>query len=357
MKIAYLARVDVGNSSGVLKKIERQVRYWLDAGHEVRLFALSRPWLDIWPGLNDVDFKPYRTENYLDLFRKGSQAVAEIRDWQPDLVYWRYSSSYPGLKELMAEIPTVVEINTHYDREYLAVNRVGYLLHRLTSGSVYRRAAGFVVLTEELSDWVAGFKKPTLVLGDSVDFDSIPRVPPTHNDQPRLVCMATQPFPWIALDKIVVMARLFLSWHFDVIGLEAEALRSTAVPENMEFHGYLEGERLIKVLTRADVAIGTLGLHRIGLEQMAPLKLREYLAYGLPAIIAYQDTDFTENDPFLLELPNKENNIAPCQARIEEFVNSWQGSRVQRDSILQLDAGVKEYQRLRFFANVVSRAG
>jgi hypothetical protein len=357
MKIAYLARVDAGNPSGVLKKIDRQFRYWLQAGHEVRLFALSRPWQDIWSGLEGIDISPYQTGSYLDLFRRGAKAVADIRVWQPDLIYWRYSSAYPGLPGLMSQFPTVVEINTHYDREYLAVNRIGYLLHRLTSRSVYRRAAGFVVLTEELSEWVAGYKKPTLVLGDSVDLDSIPSLPPNNDDQPRLVCMATRPYPWIALDKIVVMARLFPSWHFDIAGLDSDALGSTPVPENMVFHGYLEGNDLVRVLARADVAIGTLGLHRIGLEQMAPLKLREYLAYGLPAIIAYQDTDFPEGASFLLQLPNVENNLAPAQAKIDEFVGRWQGSRVPRESIPHLDAGAKEDQRLAFLAKVVSRPG
>ena len=79
------------------------------------------------------------------------------------------------------------------------------------------------------------------------------------------------------------------------------------------------------------------------------MKVREYLAVGLPIIIGYKDTDFLDGAPFILSLPNCEDNLVDGIERIELFVESWQGKRVNRALISHLGADIKEAQRLEFF--------
>ena len=63
-------------------------------------------------------------------------------------------------------------------------------------------------------------------------------------------------------------------------------------------------------MSAADVAIGTLSLHTKQMEEACPLKVREYLAWGLPVIIGYKDTEFPAPDTaFLLQLPNNPTNV------------------------------------------------
>lgn len=92
MKIAYLARVDIGKESGVLKKISRQIRCWQNEGNHVKVFLLSRPTKHIWSGISDLDLIFWQTKNYLYLFLSAIKAEQAIQDWTPDLIYWRYSS-------------------------------------------------------------------------------------------------------------------------------------------------------------------------------------------------------------------------------------------------------------------------
>ncbi len=50
-------------------------------------------------------------------------------------------------------------------------------------------------------------------------------------------------------------------------------------------------DKLIEYFQHADMAISTLALHRIPLQQGCVLKTREYLSYGLPVILSYEDEE------------------------------------------------------------------
>lgn len=353
MKIAYLARADLNKGSGVIKKITRQLLAWQKAGHEVRLFALTKKTQRLWEGLQGFPLEFFEFNNYFDLLLQSIKTQAAILNWSPDLIYWRYSSYYPGLTKLIKTIPTVTEINSNYDIEYRKINRLGYILHKLTKEFAFKNSTAFVVLTQELGEWVSIYHKPVLILGDSIDLNAIPQFRSSHNDQPHLVCVATRPFPWIALDKIILLAEKFPNWQINLVGIGPDSIRVRNFPKNVKLHGFLDKNQYQIVMQQSDIAIGTLGLHRIGLSQMAPLKLREYLAYGLPSIIAYKDTDFPEKVPFLLQIPNTENNIVENFHQIEDFVYKWKGKRVDRAQIKHLDSQQKEQIRLSFFKTII----
>ena len=86
------------------------------------------------------------------------------------------------------------------------------------------------------------------------------------------------------------------------------------------------------------------------MDEACPLKVRRYLAYGLPVILGYRDTDLDATDAWwLLGLPNTEANVATSLPRIESFVNSVRGRRIPRDEVEPLiSAAAKEAARLAF---------
>lgn len=93
--------------------------------------------------------------------------------------------------------------------------------------------------------------------------------------------------------------------------------------------------------------------------EACPLKVRRYLAYGLPVILGYRDTDLDALDKWwLLRLPNTESNVVTSLPEIGAFVESVRGRRVPRDEVEPLiSAGAKEAARLAFFGEVVSTPG
>jgi hypothetical protein len=158
--------------------------------------------------------------------------------------------------------------------------------------------------------------------------------------------------PWHGLDKILRMAALFPRWSFDLVGTNAAEIQS-GVPSNVKVWGHLACPEYLPLMANADCAIGTLALHRNGINEASPLKTREYLALGLPVIIGYKDTDFPQGAEFLLELPNTEDNVLAYHGRIRSFVESWRGRRVSREYIRHLDLDEKERERLHFFRQVI----
>jgi hypothetical protein len=130
------------------------------------------------------------------------------------------------------------------------------------------------------------------------------------------------------------------------------------LPANVHLHGYLGPEEYRNVLAEADVALSTLALHRKDMQEASPLKTRECLAYGLPMILAYADTDLDALQcDFLLKIPNRDDNIETHAARIREFAYAMRGRRVDRQLIRErIDSAAKEGQRLAFFEQVIRDA-
>ena len=154
---------------------------------------------------------------------------------------------------------------------------------------------------------------------------------------------------WQGVDKIIELAEARPSWSFDLVGVE-DAQRAA----NVTCHGFLARDGYAQLLERADVALGTLALHRKQMNEASPLKVRRYLEFGLPLILGYTDTDLVGLDPWwLLTLPNVETNVRDSLAEIDRFVTAVAGRRVPRADVEPLiSAAAKETRRLAFFESV-----
>ncbi|OOC43673.1 hypothetical protein XO08_04805 [Thermosipho sp. 1074] len=85
------------------------------------------------------------------------------------------------------------------------------------------------------------------------------------------------------------------------------------------FHGFKTGDELDNLYDISDVAVGSLGLHRIGLLKSSVLKVREYCARGIPFIISSYDEDFDKEFEFMLKFPSDETPI-----EIEEILKFYE---------------------------------
>jgi glycosyltransferase involved in cell wall biosynthesis len=166
--------------------------------------------------------------------------------------------------------------------------------------------------------------------------------------------VATPGYPWHGVDKLFILAVLCQDMHFIVIGYGPDDCPNNP-PANLELLGFMTQGEIHKALMRADAAFGTLALHRKNMEEACPLKVREALAYGLPIIYAYKDTDLDDLDSeLLLRLPNTENNVIDNVDAIREFAYQMRGRRVDRGLISsRIDQRIKEIQRLEFFEEVI----
>jgi glycosyltransferase involved in cell wall biosynthesis len=356
MKIAYVAQLEADRETGVNKKIIDQVTAWERSGHQARLFALS-PSSERWGGWQGV---PIEIESYASAPRgvMASQRLARaVRDFSPDIVYYRMGVCYPGFQTLARTRPTVVEVNSDNERE--ARVRMGFVKYRifLAAGRrLLKRAIGAVSVSQSVGEALRAQGMEVLVLGNSIDMSRVRAAPPPANPAPRLIFLGSLGCVWHGVDKLKAAAVRFPHWTFDVVGLTPADV-SGPLPQNVVFHGFLPASKYERLLSAADVALGTLALHRKGMKDTTSLKVREYLAAGLPVISGHPDPDFTTEVPYLLELPNSESNVSANLDRIEHFVLRWRGLRVQRSDVLHLDISAKERQRLAFFNERLAAVG
>ncbi len=91
------------------------------------------------------------------------------------------------------------------------------------------------------------------------------------------------------------------------------------VSDRVIFHGFQTGESLAKLYDTCHLAVGSLGLHRIGLTQGSILKSREYCARGIPYMIACTDPDIPDDFPYICMVPPDESPV--CIENVVEFAN------------------------------------
>ena len=361
MKIAYLGQMaDVSRETSIAKKIRAQCMAWTAAGHTVRYFALT-PTTTVWPGLSPVATELVAGRSAVIRLLRSPALCRHVRAWSPDVIYFRYAYHSPGLPGLLREFPTVAEINSDDTTEYgLTLGRGQQLYHRWTRARVLQPLAGLVPVTHELAARFTGFGQPARVIGNGVDLAAFPMLAAPAVGQPRRIAFMGSPgTPGHGLDRIGALATLLPDVIFDIIGCTAgdwQAASGSAgsAPANLVFHGNLPRRDYEPLLARATAALGTFGLYRKQMEEACPLKVREYLAFGLPVIGACHDTDIPDGADYYLRLTNSADPLGPHLAEITAFLDRWAGRRVPRASIAHLDLSAKEPRRLEFMAQIAA---
>lgn len=360
MRIAFLIEWDAYTSSGVLKKVEGQVRTWSAQGHEARAFMVT-PRRDgplvTDPAITTPVFFPFsfRRRQFINKVAGTRVVGRHLREFGPDIIYYRQSLWYPGLVgTLTRAAPYVLELNSLLAEEFAMRSPLISKFYALTEPWLLEGASGFVAVSGEIAEHYAHGAKPLAVVANGFPVTRCkPRRPP-QNQRSQLIFVGTPGQAWHGLDKIALLASRFSEWDFHVVGPEASEIPGFGRP-NMRAHGYLQQGRLAELYEQMDAGIGTLALHRKKMDEASPLKVREYVAYGLPVIAGYHDSDLSGCD-FYLNIGNTEDNVQQGETAIRAFVKRWQGQAIDRAEVLaRVDTGVKETRRLALMAKVVER--
>ncbi|MEG1009790.1 MAG: glycosyltransferase, partial [Clostridia bacterium] len=79
---------------------------------------------------------------------------------------------------------------------------------------------------------------------------------------------------------------------------------------NVIFHGFKSGDALNQLYDKCNIAIASLGMHRINVFLASTLKTREYGAKGMPMVTSCEIDAFPSKEcDFILKFPEDESNI------------------------------------------------
>ncbi|MBN1312793.1 MAG: glycosyltransferase [Anaerolineae bacterium] len=361
MRIVYLLHYNDGPIGGVFHKVIGQVTQWVLKNAEVAIFLLTREtdnsfWTEA--AKNIPVFSYSYINSYTNLssrLRQTAQIVRDIQHWQPDLVYFRHDLYYPPYHSLLHAVPVVLEINGDDLSEFQLQPKLRNLYNRVTRSLLFSNVKGMVFVSQEVSERAhfLRYGKPRVTIANGIDLEQYPNVLTAPcNPEPRLVFLSSEWVSWEGVDKILWLAYHFPDWHFDLIGKKTNNLFSEP-PPNATLYPPMHRAKYEAILGQADVAIGALACERVGMHEASSLGIRECLAYGIPCMVGYHETDFDTPKDFLLELPSTPDNVTENVALIAQFVIASQGQRVPRGEICHLDNSVKEQARLRFFSEVL----
>ncbi len=348
MRIAYIAHMNTSPEDGVVKKVVDHVRQWEKAGHTVQLFLVSRTGV-VCDALKPLNPKVYISTRHYHALGRLTWMGVNISQWRPDIVYGRVGLFLPYMLFLPRKAPFVIEVNGNQLVEYkVTETKRSYDYFVRTRDLMLRRAAGFVCVAHYLDDLYRPYHKPTIVLSNGIDLTKYRVLPVSNETKPHLIYVGSHQ-PWQGIEQMFALARRFPDWHFDLVGINGEGLE---VPFNAICYGFKPFSEYVPLMARAHVAIGALATSVRGTPESSLLKVREYLANGLPIILPAPDTDFIEGAPFIYKSPyefNSEDNYVG----LANFVQAWMGQRVQREGIMHLDASAKEAKRLAFFQHIL----
>ncbi|MCW3462078.1 glycosyltransferase [Chitinophaga nivalis] len=371
MKIAYFTDINLHEPNGILTKLSMQCQEWIKAGNVVKVFSVPNtgkipehtPQLPFDFEIFDSRFsKKFHNSGYASYIRKffvTGKVLAALKRFQPDVLYVRDLIWYPGLERIIKSFPAVIELNTLLESELslIASGKV-QRMHNWGSLKSYSAAKGFVGVTKEITSfYTKKYGHQGITLGNGYTVSTVEaRQATTENKsgRPQLIFVGYPGLAWHGVDKLIELSENIPEIDVHVVGpiVEENGLK---IPANMIQHGFLDKAPLAELYQQMDIGIGTLALHRKNMTEASPLKVREYCAYGLPVILAYNDTDLSGQD-FVLEIENDEDTIRKNIVRIKQFISTWQHTRVAISKVIPLiDYAAKEQQRLKFMQSIAEK--
>lgn len=328
-KLLYLAKVNFNDkySFGVVKKIRGQINAFEALGFVVDLIYVK----DNTIYLNDKVLKEFSSINdtldrSLMIFRFYRLVSKNINLDEYGSFYFRFPSmTNAPLLKLLSKLKSkkkkiLFEIATFpYEQEL-----TGSIPKRIMLG-IDRNYAGKLVdhldyiITNYPHDMILNI--PTIIMGNGINFEKF-RNYKVEPDKTRLELISVSSLVfWHGLDRLLKGLKNYYDLnptfevHLNIVGEGAEKekliylTKDLGLTNYVHFLGFKSGDELDRAFKSASIGIGTLGIHRKGISTDNSLKTREYIARGIPVILAADDIDIEKGTPFIHHVDPSEDNI------------------------------------------------
>ena len=341
-----------GQKSGVFKKIADQVQEWENKGLDFQICVITdHASADDWRSICK------NSQIFIDKigiwrFFSRTLKLRKVSKQTLDTMYVREIAPLPFLR-VFRKNNWVIELQTFQQNEIRERSKVKSAIYRIWYRTWFKNFDAYVCVSEEIRDkFKMDFgKKESIVISNGINLKLFePLKIRNANSHPNFFFIGDLTQSWQGTEQIFELASLIPLSQFHIVG--PNNFESCAY-SNIFIHGSLEREEYELIAENCDVAFGTLNQRSTGMHEASPLKVREYLKWGLPVIGRYQDTDFGKDLDFFLELPDSPSPLSSFQEDILSFAHRWKGKRVPLEDFKHLiDSKVKEESRVGFFEEV-----
>lgn len=181
-----------------------------------------------------------------------------------------------------------------------------------------RYADLYAVIGEDVHGAFRG--RPAVNIHNGIDTSGVPQRTPNTSDRAVHLIGVASMCRWHGYDRIIRAMIDAPNQHAIVLHLAGPdgdgslaRWRSLAdehgLGDRVRFEGVLRGAELDELIDRCDLGLGSLGMHRIGLDTASTLKAREYMARGLPFVYASGDPTLEHGAPGCARIPSGDQPI------------------------------------------------
>jgi hypothetical protein len=299
--IIYIAFVS-NDHIGVTKKISSQVEVWRSVGYCVTIIN---------DNVSGSALRKYAAR-YLTLIR-----YFILKKHTDSAIYMRQTPELPLYSFMLRRRKFSCEVNADVKAESKNYSIAKRVIALLFPQKIHNIATAAFYVSSELAKRLHQSKGAAYIFPNSLHAFPIERMLPRKFN---VVFVGTPQYPWQGFDLFIAIVRAMPRYEFHVIGTD-----SGPISNNLQYHGALTGHEYHRAMGNMDFAIGTLAFHRAGIVEGSPLKVRDYLAFNLPFVIGYDDSDFS-NSEFCLRI--NADTLSEEIARIEHFFDSWRGRSI-----------------------------
>src|SRR5665647_345220 len=342
MNALFLVSETLTDFGGVSKKIIAQVNALKNLGLHVALSYLEVNVKDEFTGrfINEEKIDKYASFPVINQIQWRCQYRSlfnYINDKGIQVVFIRYIhfanpffiSFLKKLKRINVTI--LLEIPTYpYDQEYKNLpisSKIVLLIEKFSR----RQFKNYVSRVITLTPHVNIFGIPTIEISNGIDTNSINIIQKNKLDNDIHLIGVASMAHWHGFDRVIEglynyynngesnKKKVFFHIAGDSDNTESirykELVKKCDLSNYVIFYGRKTGKELDMIYNKADIAVGSLGCHRISIKNVKTLKNREYCARGLPFFYSETDVDFEDKD-FIFKVPSNDSPI-----EIEEIIN------------------------------------
>lgn len=337
LKLNYFILYSGNSNIGPYNKIFSQARILNSMNQDTKVLLVGGSELD-YPHdyfINYIEIKELNSLSKSGIFRrlklqhKMNQILKELIASlsSNDILLLRYPPPMFFLffnKRKADNCKIIIEYNSLLPTEFKMLGDYPYFILDTLFGTLFRKKIdGIIGVTDEITEHEvtrAGYPfKPHITIGNGLDVNNFPvRYQNNLSDNNLdLLCVANVSH-WHGLDRVIkglatYKGRIVVRLHIVGEGKKIESLKELVIHHGVNhlviFHGYLVGKKLDGMFDQCHVAVGSLGIHRLGIMQASVLKVREYIARGIPVIYSGIDKDFPNDYPYILRIKADESSI------------------------------------------------
>lgn len=224
-------------------------------------------------------------------------------------------------------VKLIVENNTDNEHELKAVKK-GFFrffllnINKLQEFILYSHSKYVVVFTPELKRYVENISgKDNIILLTNGYDTGLEKVKLDFSERAGKLTgiFVGNQVPWHGIQEIIDLFKEKKDVCLYVVG---NIDPSNLICENylceVKFTGFLPSRELYNLYKKCDFAIGPMRLDVKHMTQAAPLKVREYLFFGLPIIISYEDLGLKPCLDFILNSPDQQS-LSDFLKRVRDF--------------------------------------